>query len=258
MPHRAATLAPMATLLGEERRARLLEILARDGALRLDPAAEELGVSAMTVRRDLDELAAAGLARRVRGGAIAPVLPRPFRDRMATRAGAKATIARKAVDLVPATGAVAFDASSTSGVLLAEVTARDLVVATNSVQNAATARGRSGVRSILVGGELDERTDSFVGVVACRAAASLTYSRFFCSASAVSARGTSEVSLEEAQVKEVFAGRSEATVLLIDSSKLAGTAPAHGLDWSRVQMMVTDLDPEDARLDPFRHLTDVR
>ena len=114
----------MATLLGAERRARLLEILARDGALRLDPVAEELGVSAMTVRRDLDDLEAEGLARRVRGGAVAPVLPRPFGDRMSTRSAAKAAIARKALDLVPETGAAAFDASTTSGVLLGEVVAR--------------------------------------------------------------------------------------------------------------------------------------
>lgn len=248
----------MATLLGAERRARLLEILARDGALRLEPAAEQLGVSAMTVRRDLDDLEAEGLARRVRGGAVAPVLPRSFGERMSTRSASKSLIARKALDLVPPTGAVAFDASTTSGMLLGELAARDLVVATNSIQNAATARRRTGVRSILVGGELEERTDSFVGVVACRAAASLGYARFFTSASAVSPTGTSEVSLEEAQVKEVFAGRSESTILLVDSSKLDRTAPAHGLDWARIDVLVTDLDPRDERLDPYRDLTELR
>lgn len=248
----------MATLLGEERRARLLEILARDGALRLDPVAEQLGVSAMTVRRDLDDLEAEGLARRVRGGAVAPVLPRPFGERMSTRSASKSLIARKALDLVPATGAVAFDASSTSGVLLGDITARDLVVATNSVQNAATARRRPGVRSILIGGELEERTDSFVGAVACRAAASLGYERFFASASALSSSGTSEVSLEEAQVKEVFAERSEQTILLLDASKLGRSSVAHGLDWARIDILVTDLDPRDERLDPYRDLTELR
>lgn len=248
----------MATLLSEERRARLLEILVRDGALRLDPVAEQLGVSAMTVRRDLDDLEAEGLARRVRGGAVAPVLPRPFGDRMSTRSASKSLIARKAIDLVPASGAVAFDASSTSGVLLGEISAHDLVVATNSVQNAASARRRPGVRSILIGGELEERTDSFVGVVACRAAAALGYERFFTSASALSTAGSSEVSLEEAQVKEVFAERSEQTILLLDASKLGRTAVAHGLDWSRIDILITDLSPEDERLDPYRNLAELR
>jgi DeoR/GlpR family transcriptional regulator of sugar metabolism len=248
----------MATLLGEERRTRLLEILTRDGALRLDPVAEELGVSAMTVRRDLDDLEAEGLARRVRGGAVAPVLPRPFGDRMSTRSASKSLIARKALDLVPTTGAVAFDASSTSGVLLGEVAARDLLIATNSVDNAATARRRPGVRSVLVGGELEERTGSFVGPIACRAASSLRYTRFFTSASAASPVGTSEVSPEEAQVKAVFADAAESTVLLLDGSKLGRSAVAHGLDWERIDVLVTDLDPRDERLHLYRDLTEVR
>lgn len=248
----------MATLLGEERRARLLEILTRDGALRLDPVAEELGVSAMTVRRDLDDLEAEGLARRVRGGAVAPVLPRPFGERMSTRSSAKSLIARKALDLVPATGAVAFDASTTSGVLLGEVSAADLVVATNSIDNAATARRRPGLRSVLIGGELDERSGSLVGPVACRAAAALGYARFFTSASAVAGSGTSEVSLEEAQLKGVFAELAEETILLLDASKLGRTAVAHGLDWARIDILVTDLDPRDERLDPYRDLTELR
>jgi DeoR family fructose operon transcriptional repressor len=248
----------MATLLGAERRARLLEILARDGALRLEPVADELGVSAMTVRRDLDDLEAEGLARRVRGGAVAPVLPRPFGDRMSTRSASKSLIARKALDLVPPTGAVAFDASTTSGVLLGELSARDLLVATNSVDNAATARRRPGVRSILIGGELDERTGSFVGAVACRAAAALDYARFFTSASAVSSSGTSEVSLDEAQLKGVFAEHADQTVLLLDASKLGHGAIAHGLDWTQIDILVTDLDPRDERLDPYRHLAELR
>lgn len=212
----------------------------------------------MTVRRDLDDLEAEGLARRVRGGAVATVLPQPFGDRMSTRSTFKSIIARKASDLVPLAGAVAFDASTTSGVLLAELTARDLVVATNSIDNAASARRRPGVRSVLIGGELDERSGSFVGAVACRAAASLGYARFFTSASAVSPTGTSEVSLEEAQLKGVFADRAAETILLLDSTKLGHRAIAEGLDWSQIHLLVTELDPQDMRLDPYRNLTALR
>lgn len=247
-----------APLLASERRSRLLELLGRDGAVRLDPAAELLGVSAMTVRRDLADLEAEGLARRVRGGAVAPALPRPFGDRMSTRSTAKTVIARKALALVPDTGAAAFDASTTSGLLLAELTARDLVVATNSLDNAATARRRSGIRSILVGGELEERTGSFVGPVACRAAAALEYARFFTSASALSPEGTSEVTLEEAQLKGVFAAASAETVLLVDASKLGLRAVARSLDWDAIDVMVTELDPSDERLDAYRDLAELR
>ena len=65
-------------LLASERRARLRELLAQDGAIRLESAAELLRVSAMTVRRDLADLEAEGVVRRVRGGAVAPLLPEPL------------------------------------------------------------------------------------------------------------------------------------------------------------------------------------
>ena len=49
--------------------------------------AEEFGVSEMTIRRDLRQLAADGLARRVVGGASLPDLGhgRPFDERAGTR-----------------------------------------------------------------------------------------------------------------------------------------------------------------------------
>src|SRR5660397_118623 len=104
----------MTRLLIAERRERLLDVLRRDGAVRWEAAAAELGVSAMTVRRDLADLEAEGLARRVHGGAVAPRLPQTFAARMATHSSQKATIARKAATLIPHDGAVAFDASTTS------------------------------------------------------------------------------------------------------------------------------------------------
>ena len=245
-------------LLASERRARLRELLAQDGAIRLESAAEVLRVSAMTVRRDLADLEAEGLVRRVRGGAVAPLLPEPFGARATARASAKAIIAKKAIDLVPLDGAAAFDASTTSNALISLVEARDLVVATNSLENAAAARRRPGVHSILVGGELEERTGSFVGPVAVLAARSMSYAAFFTSASAVDAEfGPSEVSLTEAQLKSAFSEHAERTVVLADSVKLGRRALARAVEWDAVDLLVTDLDPEDPRLDTYRALVEL-
>jgi DeoR family fructose operon transcriptional repressor len=248
----------MAALMSTERRTWLLNVLSRDGVIRLDDVALELGVSAMTIRRDLLDLEGEGLIRRVRGGAVAPLLPQSFAARKAEQAGPKATIARKAMTLVPQTGAIAVDASSTNAVLLAHLSDfRDLLIATNSVENAAAARRFAGVRSVLIGGELEERTDSFVGSLAARAASALSYRRFFSSAAAIDARGSSEVTPEEAEMKLVFARAADETVLLVDSSKLGGRALADALDWQSVALLITDLEPEDSRLDSVRGLVEL-
>ncbi|GAB3939704.1 substrate-binding domain-containing protein [Kribbella albertanoniae] len=57
-------------MLAQERHELILRSLRRHGRLRVGELVAELGVSAITVRRDLAELDGAGLLRRVHGGAI--------------------------------------------------------------------------------------------------------------------------------------------------------------------------------------------
>ncbi len=46
-------------------------------------------------------------------------------------------------------------------------------------------------------------------------------------------------------------------VLAVDASKLGRRAVAVGVEWDRVDLLVTDLDPTDERLAPYRDLTEV-
>src|SRR5690554_2990041 len=129
-------MATSGTLGAEDRRAWLLATLEREGAVRLEPAAASLGVSSMTVRRDLDELEGEAMLRRVRGGAVSALGPRPFSERRSLRARAKNLIAEKASSLIPDSGAIALDASSTAGTIGAAIGHRaGLTVATNSYDN---------------------------------------------------------------------------------------------------------------------------
>lgn len=253
-------MATNGTFRAEERKARLLASLASGGMVQLDQAAAELGVSAMTVRRDLDELEAAGLARRVRGGAVSILGPSPFNERRAVRSRAKRAIAEKALDLVPAAGAVALDASTTAGTIGELLGPRSgLTIATNSYDNFLAFQRTPGVRAVLVGGEAEENTGSFVGPIACQAAGTMLYERFFASASAVDeVHGTSEVSLLESQVKRAFAGVAREVVLCVDSTKLGQRSIALGLALAEVSVMITDLDPRDSRLDGFRDSVELR
>jgi DeoR/GlpR family transcriptional regulator of sugar metabolism len=47
-------------------------------------------------------------------------------------------------------------------------------------------------------------------------------------------------------------------VLAVDATKLGRRAVALGLEWEQVDVLVTELDPADARLDPYRDLVDLR
>ncbi|GAA1810682.1 DeoR/GlpR family DNA-binding transcription regulator [Nesterenkonia flava] len=252
-------MAISSSLDAESRRSRLLEILGAEGRITISDAAETLGVSEMTLRRDLGDLESLGQVRRVRGGAVAPLQPQSFSERSSKQAAAKRLIAQKAQRLVPREGVCAFDASSTIGVLLSGLSdAADLTVVTNSAENFRAAEDRPGVTPVLVGGHRERRTDSFVGPHASLTAASLHYSAFMTSAAALDAEwGSSEATAGEAALKRVFHEHADITVLLVDSSKLNSRAVARALGLEEVDVLVTELDPSHPRLDAYRPVVEL-
>jgi len=233
----------------------LRHALDTSGSVRITDAAKELGVSDMTVRRDLLELEAMGVARRVRGGAVA-VGPVVFAERHQHRARAKSRMAAKAASLVPSSGSVGFDASSTVLRLASLLEGgRDLTAVTNGLETFQALQARAGVRAVLAGGELDPRTGSLVGPLAVRSAGQVLLRRLFVSSAGIDpALGTSEATVEEAEVKRAFAAVSADVVLMVDSSKIGARGLATAVEWSQISTLVTELDPDDRRLDAYRDL----
>jgi DeoR family fructose operon transcriptional repressor len=203
----------------------------------------------MTLRRDLEMLVVEGIAQRVRGGAVA-VGAQEFDARSRQHAREKARIAEKLLDLVGTGGAIGIDASSTMQRLAARLgEARDLTVLTNGPDTFRVLQEHPGVTALLTGGELDPRTGSLVGPLAARAARDVMLRRLFVSAAALDPElGSSEANLEEAEIKLALASSAAEIVLAIDSSKLGHRAPARGFMLDRVDLLVTELDPDAPEL----------
>jgi DeoR family transcriptional regulator, fructose operon transcriptional repressor len=224
-----------------------------DGRVRVTDLADVLGVSEMTVRRDLDALVEEGVAQRVHGGAIA-VGPQEFAARRSHHSRAKARIADKLLELVGAGGAIGIDASSTMQHLATRLGGvRDLTVITNGPDAFRSLQEHPGVTALLTGGQLDPRTGSLVGPLAARAARDVLVRRLFVSAAALDVGvGSSETTLEDAEAKRALADSAAEVVLAVDASKLHHRAAAAGFRLDEVSVLVTDLDPSDHRLNPFR------
>jgi DeoR family fructose operon transcriptional repressor len=228
-------------------------LLDRDGRVRVAELAARLDVSEMTIRRDLESIVDEGVAQRVRGGAVA-VGPQQFATRYRQHARAKVRIAEKLLGLVGSGCAIGIDASSTLQRFAARLgAARDLTVVTNGPETFAAIQEHAGVTALLTGGELDRTTGSLVGPLAVRAARDVLLRRLFVSAAALDVGvGSSEASLEEAEVKLALAESAGEIVLAIDSSKLGRRAPARAFPLARIDVLVTELDPDHAPLDPYR------
>jgi len=224
-----------------------------NGRVRVVELASELDVSEMTIRRDLDLLSEQGALQRVRGGARA-IGPQPFAARYGQHARAKERIATKLLALVGDGGAIALDASTTLQRLArAMADARDVTVLTNGPETFRSLQAAPGLTPLLTGGQLDGRTGSLVGPLAVRSARDLLLRRVFMSAAGLDAtHGTTEATLEEAEIKLALADMAGEVVVAVDHTKLGQRGPARCLAIERMHVLVTDLDPDDARLDAYR------
>lgn len=244
----------------QRRRDELVELANAPSGVMIDAAAELFAVSPMTIRRDLLELEAEGRVRRVRGGATGAPRARPFDARRAIRATAKRTIAEKALQLVPTAGSIALDASTTVSMLASAIGPRSgLTAYTNSFESFQLLQPFEGVSAVISGGTAEPTTGSLVGPLARRSIRSVYFDIFFSSADALDGDdGTSEVSVEEAELKRAMATNAATTVVLIDSSKLQRRSVARALELHEISVLITELEPRDERLDPYRGITDIR
>jgi DeoR/GlpR family transcriptional regulator of sugar metabolism len=158
------------SILSAERKQRILDRLRASGRVLASDLTATLGVSDDTVRRDLRDLAAAGLLQRVHGGALLPTPAHAtFAERRERHVAEKARLAESAVRLFRDGLTVIVDGGTTN-VEIARRIPRDLrlTVVTNSPPVALALAEHPGVETIVVGGRLDRETLSAVGTTAAR------------------------------------------------------------------------------------------
>lgn len=162
-------------MLARQRHAYILERVREDGGVRVSDLVRELGVSDMTVRRDLELLHERGLLEKVHGGATAlpgSALFEPgFVAKSALQQAEKEAIAEAAMALVDPGSAIALSAGTTTHALARRlVEVPGLTVVTNSVPVADVLyhAGRSDQTIILTGG-VRTPSDALVGPFAVAA-----------------------------------------------------------------------------------------
>ena len=105
-------------MLARHRQSLILQAVRNDGSARVSDLTQQLGVSDMTIRRDLEVLAKDGLVEKVHGGAVLPgshAGQEPgFEDKLVLERPEKSTIARAAAALVRPNTAVAIAAGTTT------------------------------------------------------------------------------------------------------------------------------------------------
>ena len=219
---------PPADTLPQERQALILDHLRRHGRVVAAELAARFAVSEDSIRRDLRELAARGLCKRVYGGALPLAAPvAPLRQRRLQQPERKQALARKAASLVRPGQVLLLDAGSTNAAIAAALPERsDLTVVTNAPDVALALLDREGFEVLLIGGRLERAIGGTVGAQAVRSLRDLRADLCFPGACAIDPDGLWSFDDEEAQFKRAMIESSGETVVVVTADKL-GTVATH-------------------------------
>jgi DeoR/GlpR family transcriptional regulator of sugar metabolism len=240
-------------MLARQRQERILEEVRERGGARVSDLVELLGVSDMTVRRDIEALASRGLVEKVHGGATAAS------ERSADEPGFEAksfrcqsekqAIAAAAARLVRPGTAIGVTGGTTTWTLaryLREVP--ELTVVTNSIPVAEVMRhsGRTDPNVVLTGG-LRTPSDALVGPVADAAIRSLHVDLLFMGVHGMDeVKGFTSPNLMEAETNRAFVRSARRLVVVADHTKwgVVGLTTMAGLRDAHVLVTDDRLRPE--------------
>lgn len=244
-----------------DRHRHIIDALDATGQVTVADLAEQLRVSEMTVRRDLQELEKAGLLRRVHGGAIRSLgraWEPPFRAREGQSQDVKGRIATLAAEFLHDGDAVGLDVGSTVLQLVPHLAARsNLTVVTASLRLASEVAARvaleQDLRLVLTGGVVRSEELSMTGQLAMETLGRIRLDTAFIGVGGVDpVEGATEYNLEDAEVKRSMIAMSQRVIVLADATKLGNVCFASVAPMEDVDVLVTDADADEGLVAELR------
>jgi DeoR/GlpR family transcriptional regulator of sugar metabolism len=231
-------------MLTVDRRHRILERVAEEQTIHIGALAVELGVSEMTIRRDITRLERDGFLRRTYGGATAHItraLELAFNARSLLHASSKRLIGMSAVQLVEGAATLFIGIGTTAEQFALFLPPREeLLVVTGSLPVASLLGTRPG-RVVALGGTVRRDELACVGPIAVSSMLRYHADIAVLGAAGLSARhGISELDDEVAEIHRVMIQQSDRLIVIVDSSKLGMSAPATVAPLSAIDTVVTD------------------
>ena len=244
-------------MFAEERQRLVAARVAEAGRVSVTELAERFSVTTETVRRDLAALEAAGVLRRVHGGAVpadrASTAETALFERQVKNLAEKQRMAEAAAALIISSraGSILLDAGSSTEAIAERLVGsrpdngRELVVMTNALPIADKLAAEPGLAVHLLGGRIRPVTRAAVGQATIDAVERLRPDLAFVGANGVHpAFGISTPDAEEAAVKAAFVRSARRVVVIADHTKFNVETLVQFGRLDQLDTLVTDRAPE--------------
>lgn len=228
-----------------DRREEILQLLYQHQRMRVVELSEMLGVSEVTVRRYLAQLAEEGKVRRYHGWAsLAPeaAAERPFRERAQQATEEKERIARQAASMVPDGATVMLSGGTTTARIVRHLRDRTgLTIITSALNIAAEVVEWESCRLIVCGGLVRDGSYQMIGPAAVATIERLTADFAFIGVDGITTRhGLTTSDIFEAEVDAAMIRAARHAVVVADSRKLGRTGVAVIGPVSEIGTLITD------------------
>lgn len=242
-------------MLKEERHYHILDKIILSRKVLSADLSIELNVSEDTIRRDLNELSAKGLIKKVHGGALTlENKTLSYGERSNYNLEEKNIIAKKAVKLIK-NDQVIIMSGSTTNLQLAKIIPSDInaTIYTYSLPIALQLTGHPSIEIIFIGGKLHKSAQVTVGLDVVSSISELRADLCFMGTGGIDAlNGMTEPDWEVSHIKKCMIAASEKVVVLcaenkINEVKRYSVAPIHKID-----TIVTDIDADDSIFDDYK------
>ena len=248
-------------MLAKHRQSLILQDVRRTGSARVSDLTERLGVSDMTIRRDLEVLARSGLIEKVHGGAVLPGVPSShepgFEAKSVLERPEKEAIARAAAALVTPGTAIALSAGTTTFELARQLREIPrLTIVTNSVRVAnlleddrPAGGGGPDLPAVILTGGVRTPSDALVGPIADLAIRSLHFDLLFLGCHGIDpVAGLTTPNLAESETNRVFVRSARRVMVIADHTKWGIVGLSSFADLEEIDTLITDSDmPPEAR-----------
>lgn len=250
-------------MLKEERQQLILLTLRTQGKVESAQLSAAFDTSEDTIRRDLRELAEAGLLKRVHGGGLPGTnVSVPFIKRLELSPTVKRSIGVRAARMIQPGQVVILDGGTTTlEVAKSLPVGLTFTVVTNSPVIADMLAENPSVDVILLGGHLDRQLRVTTGSAAVSALAEINADVCFLGVCSLDpGLGVTVTDYEEASLKKEMVNHSSIVVALADADKLNSTAPFLVAPIKRIDTIITDNRAGDELIQPFlqQHIEVIR
>lgn len=238
----------------EERLEKIIEYLAEHKRISADDICSLYEVSRDTARRDLVKLEEQRKIVRTHGGAVLSTLQqeiRNYRERLHYGLAEKRAIGKLAASLIKPGDKIILDSSTTVEACAACITVEDLIVITNSINQAEQLAAKPGLQIQLLGGLLNKEHLFLYGQQVITALGQYLVNKAFLGAVGISEKGLTTGYEEDGHLVRKMMAQAEQVIVLADHTKFGCNGYFKYANLSEIDIIITDQLPEKEFLELF-------